>query len=132
MPLYTYRREDGSTFDVRQSFADAALTVDPQTGQPVVRVVQAAGIIFKGSGFYINDSKSASKSNISTPPRKTDGDSSPASGDSASKSEAPASESKSTADSKSEGGSKPPGGSKSEGSSKPAAESKPAVSSAAD
>jgi predicted nucleic acid-binding Zn ribbon protein len=25
-----------------------------------VRVVQAAGIIFKGSGFYVNDSKSAS------------------------------------------------------------------------
>lgn len=58
MPVYTYRREDGTTFDVRQSFSDSALTVDPTTGQRVVRVVQAAGVIFKGSGFYVNDSKS--------------------------------------------------------------------------
>lgn len=66
MPVYTYRREDGTTFDVRQSFHDSALTVDPQTGQKVVRVVQNAGIIFKGSGFYVNDSKKASKSSLSS------------------------------------------------------------------
>lgn len=59
MPLYTYRREDGTTFDYRQSFNDAPLTVDPQTGQKVTRVVHAAGVIFKGSGFYVNDSKGA-------------------------------------------------------------------------
>lgn len=59
MPLYTYRREDGTTFDYRQSFSDAPLTVDPQTGQKVTRIVQAAGVIFKGSGFYVNDSKGA-------------------------------------------------------------------------
>lgn len=64
MPMYTYRREDGSTFDVRQKFLDAPLTLDPVTGQKVVRVVQAAGIIFKGSGFYVNDSKSASRSSV--------------------------------------------------------------------
>jgi putative FmdB family regulatory protein len=64
MPTYTYRREDGSTFDVRQKFLDAPLTRDPATGQKVVRVVQAAGIIFKGSGFYVNDSKSASRSSV--------------------------------------------------------------------
>jgi putative FmdB family regulatory protein len=61
MPVYTYRREDGTTFDVRQKFLDEPLTVDPETGQKVVRVVHAAGIIFKGSGFYVNDSKDASK-----------------------------------------------------------------------
>jgi putative FmdB family regulatory protein len=70
MPLYTYRREDGTTFDVRQQFSDAPLNVDPQTGQKVVRVVQAAGVIFKGSGFYVNDSKGA-KNSTATP--KTDG-----------------------------------------------------------
>jgi putative FmdB family regulatory protein len=59
MPVYSYRREDGTTFDIRQSFSDDPLTVDPETGQSVVRMVQAAGIIFKGSGFYVNDSKSA-------------------------------------------------------------------------
>lgn len=59
MPVYTYRREDGTTFDVKQKFSDEPLTVDPATGQSVVRVVQSAGIIFKGSGFYVNDSKGA-------------------------------------------------------------------------
>jgi predicted nucleic acid-binding Zn ribbon protein len=68
MPVYTYRREDGTTFDYRQKFLDDPLTLDPETGQKVVRVVQAAGVIFKGSGFYVNDSKSASKS-TSTPPK---------------------------------------------------------------
>lgn len=59
MPVYTYRREDGTLFDVRQSFTDNALTVDPTTGQKVVRVVQNAGVIFKGSGFYVTDSKAS-------------------------------------------------------------------------
>ena len=68
MPVYTYRREDGSTFEYRQKFLDDPLTVDPESGQRVTRVVQAAGIIFKGSGLYINDSKSSSKSTIGTPP----------------------------------------------------------------
>jgi putative FmdB family regulatory protein len=67
MPVYTYRREDGTTFDYRQSFSDNPLTIDPETGQHVKRVVQAAGVIFKGSGFYVNDSKSASKKNLSVP-----------------------------------------------------------------
>jgi predicted nucleic acid-binding Zn ribbon protein len=66
MPVYTYRREDGSTFDYRQSFSDDALTVDPVTGQRVIRVVHAAGVIFKGSGFYVNDSKGGSKSSTAT------------------------------------------------------------------
>ncbi|MGQ9889276.1 MAG: FmdB family zinc ribbon protein [Aggregatilineales bacterium] len=64
MPVYTYRREDGTTFEVRQRFLDDPLTVDPETGQKVVRVVQLPGIIFKGSGFYVNDSKNASKSSL--------------------------------------------------------------------
>lgn len=60
MPIYTYRREDGTTFDIQQKFSDDPLTVDPETGQKVVRVVQPAGIIFKGSGFYVTDSKKSS------------------------------------------------------------------------
>ena len=64
MPLYTYRREDGTTFDYRQKFLDDPLTTCPTTGQKVVRIVQAPGIIFKGSGFYVNDSKKASNGNL--------------------------------------------------------------------
>ena len=64
MPVYVYRREDGTTFELRQSFSDAPLTVDPSTGQKVARIVQNAGVIFKGSGFYVNDSKNASKQTL--------------------------------------------------------------------
>lgn len=61
MPIYTYRREDGTTFDLRQKFLDEPLMTCPTTGQAVARVIQPAGIIFKGSGFYVNDSSKASK-----------------------------------------------------------------------
>ena len=59
MPIYTYRREDGSTFDYRQRFFESPLETCPSTGQPVSRVIQPAGIIFKGSGFYVNDHNKA-------------------------------------------------------------------------
>lgn len=72
MPEYTYRREDGSTFSVRQKFSDDPLTVDPESGQPVKRVIQNTGVIFKGSGFYINDSKGASKRNLNGASDKSD------------------------------------------------------------
>ena len=64
MPLYTYRRQDGTTFEIRQRFLDDPLEFDPDTGQHVVRLVQPSGLIFKGSGFYVNDSKGASKKNL--------------------------------------------------------------------
>ncbi|MFW5690970.1 MAG: FmdB family zinc ribbon protein [Chloroflexota bacterium] len=57
-----YRREDGSTFTIRQKFSDDPLTVDPETGQMVQRIVQSAGIIFKGAGFYVNDSRGSKAS----------------------------------------------------------------------
>jgi predicted nucleic acid-binding Zn ribbon protein len=74
MPLYTYRREDGTTFDIRQGFHDEPLTIDPHTGQSVVRVVQPAPIIFKGSGFYVNDSRGKTNSTINSPKKSENGD----------------------------------------------------------
>ncbi len=61
MPVYTYRRADGTTFDIRQRFLDNPLETCPSTGQAVTRVIQPAGIIFKGSGFYVNDNNKANK-----------------------------------------------------------------------
>lgn len=56
MPTYVYRREDGTTFDAFQRITDPALTEDPETGRPVVRVISGgAGLQFKGSGFYLTD-----------------------------------------------------------------------------
>ncbi len=55
MPIYEYRRQDGSTFEVLQKFSDPALTEDPETGEPVSRVLHAPAIHFKGKGFHNTD-----------------------------------------------------------------------------
>jgi len=55
MPIYEYRRPDGTTFDVLQSFADATLTHDPESGVPVKKVFHAPAIHFKGKGFHNTD-----------------------------------------------------------------------------
>jgi putative FmdB family regulatory protein len=55
MPIYEYRRADGTTFEVLESIMDDPLTTDPETGQPVERVLHAPAVHFKGSGFYNTD-----------------------------------------------------------------------------
>jgi putative FmdB family regulatory protein len=55
MPIYEYRRPDGTTFELQQSFSDDPLTVDPDTGVPVERVLHAPAVHFKGKGFYNTD-----------------------------------------------------------------------------
>ena len=58
MPTYVYRGvNSGITFEVQQRITEDPLTHHPETGEPVVRVIQAAGIVFKGSGFYKTDSR---------------------------------------------------------------------------
>jgi putative FmdB family regulatory protein len=55
MPIYEYRRPDGTTFEIQQSFSEDALETDPDTGVPVERVMHAPAIHFKGKGFYNTD-----------------------------------------------------------------------------
>ena len=55
MPIYEYRRPDGTTFEIQQSFSEDALKVDPETGVPVERVLHAPAVHFKGKGFYNTD-----------------------------------------------------------------------------
>jgi putative FmdB family regulatory protein len=55
MPIYEYRRPDGTTFEIQQSFSEDALAVDPDTGVPVERVLHAPAVHFKGKGFYNTD-----------------------------------------------------------------------------
>jgi putative FmdB family regulatory protein len=55
MPIYEYRRPDGTTFEVMQSFSDPPLSVDPATGARVERVLHAPALHFKGKGFYNTD-----------------------------------------------------------------------------
>jgi|SRR6202035_1110390 len=55
MPIYEYRRPDGTTFELRQTFSEEALVVDPDTGVPVERVLHPPAVHFKGKGFYNTD-----------------------------------------------------------------------------
>jgi putative FmdB family regulatory protein len=55
MPIYEYRRPDGTTFEIQQSFSEEPLSVDPDSGVPVERVLHAPAVHFKGKGFYNTD-----------------------------------------------------------------------------
>lgn len=89
MPIYEYRRADGSTFEVIQKFTDDPLTKDPETGEPVERVYTAPAIHFKGSGFHNTDYSSSRRAKAgqnpseSKPPEKKSESKSESKGDSA-------------------------------------------------
>jgi putative FmdB family regulatory protein len=63
MPTYEYRCEKcGETFEAFQSMKDAPLETCPKEGcgGKVKRLIgTGAGLIFKGSGFYITDYRSS-------------------------------------------------------------------------
>lgn len=58
MPIYEYICKDcGYDFERLQSFSDDPLETCPECEGSVRRVISAAGVIFKGSGWYITDSR---------------------------------------------------------------------------
>jgi putative FmdB family regulatory protein len=60
LPTYQYRcTECDHEFEEFQSFTDDALTVCPVCGGRLRKVFNAVGVVFKGSGFYRTDSRTA-------------------------------------------------------------------------
>ena len=58
MPTYTYQCDScGHGFVAVQRFADDPLSECPQCGASIRRVIQPVGVVFKGSGWYITDSR---------------------------------------------------------------------------
>jgi putative FmdB family regulatory protein len=56
MPRYEYKCEGcGEVFELQQKFADEPLTVHEKCGGRVERIISAPALMFKGSGFYVND-----------------------------------------------------------------------------
>jgi putative FmdB family regulatory protein len=82
MPVYDFQCEKcGSEFEAERAFGSTAKMKCPHCGSTrTTKVFSAAGIVFKGSGFYVTDSKSgASKSPEKTgKPLETKTDSTPA------------------------------------------------------
>ncbi|MEV6163172.1 FmdB family zinc ribbon protein [Streptomyces sp. NPDC052052] len=63
MPTYQYQcTECGEGLEAVQKFTDDALTVCPSCDGRLKKVFSAVGIVFKGSGFYRNDSRGSSSS----------------------------------------------------------------------
>lgn len=80
MPTYEYECLACKThFDRVQKFSDPAITECPECGSNVRRVYHATGIVFKGSGWYITDSRKSTSSESSSSSTSTSGsDSAPA------------------------------------------------------
>ena len=98
MPTYVYACDTcGAQFEQFQSFKDEPLRTCPSCSGAVRRVFQPVGIVFKGSGWYITDSRKSSSASVSDDASaKTD---KPATADAPAKSE-PASAAKSTSETK--------------------------------
>lgn len=63
MPTYQYAcTECGQQLEAVQSFSDPALTDCPTCQGKLRKVFNSVGIVFKGSGFYRNDSRSGNVS----------------------------------------------------------------------
>ena len=67
MPTYQYAcTECGHAFDQFQSFSDDALTECPECQGRLRKVFNAVGVVFKGSGFYRNDSRDKKSSALAS------------------------------------------------------------------
>ena len=77
MPTYVYQcAECCHTFERKQRFDEEAITMCPGCGGKSRRVIHAAPIIFKGSGFYVTDNRKAVRPDMParTPEKQPTGD----------------------------------------------------------
>ncbi len=66
MPIYEYECSTCQLhFEQRQSFDDSSLPHCPNGHDDVRRVYRAPGVLFKGSGWYVTDSRSKSSTSSS-------------------------------------------------------------------
>jgi putative FmdB family regulatory protein len=88
LPTYEYECQScHQRVEAVQSFTDPSLTICPHCGGELRKVFSAVGIVFKGSGFYKNDSRDAKSSPTkatSTSESSTTADSSSGTSDSSS------------------------------------------------
>jgi putative FmdB family regulatory protein len=72
MPTYVYRCLDCKCeYEMREGFDAPALQACRECGGTARRVIHAPPIVFKGSGFYVTDSRGSSDGVKSTPEAET-------------------------------------------------------------
>ncbi|MFG2329456.1 FmdB family zinc ribbon protein [Streptomyces sp. NPDC048604] len=102
MPTYQYQcTECGEGLEAVQKFTDDALTECPNCKGRLKKVFSAVGIVFKGSGFYRNDSRGSSSSSSPAASKSSSSTSSTSSSSSDSKPAASTSSSSSSSSSSS-------------------------------
>ncbi|QKW27993.1 FmdB family transcriptional regulator [Streptomyces seoulensis] len=85
MPTYQYQcTECGEGLEAVQKFTDDALTECPNCAGRLKKVFSAVGIVFKGSGFYRNDSRGSSSSSSPSSSKSSSSSASSGSADSSS------------------------------------------------
>jgi len=68
MPLYDYAcRVCDNSFEIRQSYQEEPLTECPRCHGEIRRVINQVGLVFKGGGYYITDSRPAGASGSDSP-----------------------------------------------------------------
>ena len=98
MPTYQYQcTECGEGLEAVQKFTDEALTECPNCSGRLKKVFSAVGIVFKGSGFYRNDSRGSSSSSSPASSSKSSDSSAKPSSSSSSSSSSDSGSSKSSA-----------------------------------
>jgi putative FmdB family regulatory protein len=99
VPTYQYQcTECGEGLEAVQKFTDDALTECPSCNGRLKKVFSAVGIVFKGSGFYRNDSRGSSSSSSPASAKSSSSSSTSSTTDSKPSSDAkPASDSKPSA-----------------------------------
>lgn len=67
MPTYVYRcKQCGHQFEIVQKMKDKPLTECPKCKGEIARILFPVGIVFKGSGFHVNDYPSSGARATST------------------------------------------------------------------
>jgi putative FmdB family regulatory protein len=76
VPTYSYAcTECSNRFDAVQAFSDDALTTCRECSGRLRKLFGNVGVVFKGSGFYRNDSRESAKSSSSNSSTSTNGSS---------------------------------------------------------
>jgi len=89
VPTYQYQcTECGEGLEAVQKFTDDALTECPSCKGRLKKVFSAVGIVFKGSGFYRNDSRNSSSGSPASSSSKSESGSSSSSSSSSESSKA--------------------------------------------
>jgi putative FmdB family regulatory protein len=79
VPLYEYQcKPNGHRFEIRHGINDEPVRACPECGAEVRRVIHPVGVVFKGSGFYVTDSRRPQPASTSSDSTEKKSESKPA------------------------------------------------------